>query len=208
MNADGLRELRKRQTRQTISDLATRLFIERGFERVTIAEVAAAAGVAKMTVTNHFPRKEDLVLDVYRELVDGPARTVSARPPGQSALAALRESYLDGLARRDALLGFSGPEFARMLDESPILLARLREMHEDRERALAEVLAEETRDPGVTPRAVAAQLTAAHRVLFDEVLRRTLAGEEHDRIAAAVTDSARTVFALLAPSLSTYPPAP
>lgn len=59
----GLRESKKRETRQLISDHATRLFIEQGFERTTIAEIAAAARVAKKTVTNYFPRKEDLALD-------------------------------------------------------------------------------------------------------------------------------------------------
>lgn len=55
--APGLRETKKRETRQLISDHATRLFIERGFEHTTIAEIADAARVAKKTVTNYFPRK-------------------------------------------------------------------------------------------------------------------------------------------------------
>ena len=61
----GLRELKKQQTRQVISDTATRLFMEHGFESVTIAQIATAAQVAKMTVTNYFPRKEDLALDYH-----------------------------------------------------------------------------------------------------------------------------------------------
>ena len=56
----GLRERKKRQTRQEISDIATALFARHGFDAVTISQVAEAAGVAKMTVTNYFPRKEDL----------------------------------------------------------------------------------------------------------------------------------------------------
>jgi AcrR family transcriptional regulator len=58
--ASGLRERRKQETRQAISDIATRLFVAHGFDEVTISQVADAAGVAKMTVTNYFPRKEDL----------------------------------------------------------------------------------------------------------------------------------------------------
>src|ERR1700761_7333903 len=60
---EGLRERKKRETRQHISDVATRLFIARGFEEVTVDEVAVAAGVSKMTVFNYFPRKEDLFFD-------------------------------------------------------------------------------------------------------------------------------------------------
>ncbi|TMR06256.1 TetR/AcrR family transcriptional regulator, partial [Nonomuraea turkmeniaca] len=67
----GLREQKKRETRQAISDHATQLFLERGFDRTTIADIAAAARVAKMTVTNYFPRKEDLALDHHEAFVAG-----------------------------------------------------------------------------------------------------------------------------------------
>ena len=65
----GLRERRKQETRQAISDIATLMFVDRGFDEVTIAAIADAAGVSKMTVTNHFPRKEDLVFDRVEEAV-------------------------------------------------------------------------------------------------------------------------------------------
>ena len=62
------RRTRKRlATRQVISDVATRLFIERGFDRVTINEIADAADVGRMTVFNHFPRKEDMFFDREQE---------------------------------------------------------------------------------------------------------------------------------------------
>ena len=202
----GLRERNKRRTRLEISNVATRMFIERGFDEVTIAEVAAEAGVAKMTVTNHFPRKEDLVLDLHEELVTSPARAVAERTAGESALVALRRAYFDALARRDAAAGFSRPEFARMLTGSPALLARLREVDEQRENALAETLAAET---GVGPddivvRTAAAQLTAVGRVLFHEALRQTLAGADRDEIAASLATAAGRAFSLLEPSLGGY----
>ncbi len=202
----GLREQKKRRTRQEISDVATRMFIARGFDKVTIAEVAAAAGVAKMTVTNHFPRKENLVLDLHEELVDGLARVIAQRRTGESALAALRRDYLAALDRRDAAIGFSGQVFVQMITDSPALLARLREIHEDREAAVAAVLAEETgAGPyDIAPYAAAAHLAATHRVLFAAVFRRTLAGEENDAIAAAIADVAREAFDLLTPSLGGY----
>ncbi|QKG22433.1 TetR family transcriptional regulator [Actinomadura verrucosospora] len=202
----GLRELKKQQTRQAISHQATRLFLRHGFDRVTIADVAAAAQVAKMTVTNYFPRKEDLALDLHEEFVAQPARTVAARAPGESALAALRRAFLEAVDRRDAVIGFSGADFARMISESPALVARLREFHEERERALAAVLAEEggTSPDDVVVRVVSAQLIGVHRVLFEETLRRTIAGEDHDEIAAALTGAAKDAFDLLEPSLGSY----
>jgi AcrR family transcriptional regulator len=204
--AMGLRELKKRQTRQAISDHATRLFIERGFDKVTIAEVAAAAQVAKMTVTNYFPRKEDLALDLHDEFVGGLAQTVAERAPGESALAALRRDYLAAVERHDPVIGFSGPDFAHMITGSHALLARLREFHEQREAALAVVLAEETGagTHDLRARVAAAQLGGTHRVLFNETLCRTLHGQHNHKIAVAIADAVRTAFDLLEPALGDY----
>ncbi|MFC5181784.1 TetR/AcrR family transcriptional regulator [Actinomadura harenae] len=206
---EGLRARKKRETRLAISHTATRLFLERGFEAVTIAEIAEAAGVAKMTVTNYFPRKEDLALDIHEEFVAGPAATVRGRTPGESALAALHRAYLDAVDRREAVAGFSGAPFARMITESPTLAARVRELHEERENALAEALAEATDEiagaaPGLVARLAAAQFGGVHRILFDEALRRTVADRSPEEIATALSDAASEAFALLEPSLGGY----
>ena len=97
----GLRERRKQQTRQAISDIATRMFVARGFDEVTIAQVADAAGVAKMTVTNYFPRKEDLVFDRAEAVERHLAGVIAARAPGESMLAAIRRDYAGAVARAD-----------------------------------------------------------------------------------------------------------
>ncbi|MBO1419101.1 TetR/AcrR family transcriptional regulator [Streptomyces sp. FH025] len=202
----NLRELNKRRTREAISHAATRLFIEQGFDRTTIAEVAAAAGVAKMTVTNHFPRKEDLFFDLHEELVGRLAGAVADRAPGESALAALRRDCLAALDRHDARLGFSGQAFARTIAGSPALGARLRELHEQSETALAESLAEAAHGSPVDfeSRVAAALLAAVDRAVFTEVSRRTLAGEEHTAIADAVRPSAVQAFDRLEGALGGY----
>ncbi|MFJ7276492.1 TetR/AcrR family transcriptional regulator [Kitasatospora sp. NPDC098663] len=222
-----LRELNKRRTREAISHAATRLFIDQGFDRTTIAEVATAAGVAKMTVTNHFPHKEDLLLDLHEEIVGRLARAVAERAPGESALAALRRDCLAGLDRHDPRLGFSGPAFARTVADSPALVARLRELHEQSEAALAEALAEATRPttatgtpPGTSPdipvgtpagppvdfesRVAAGLLAAVDRTVFTEVFRRLLAGDEAAAIRAAVRPSAVRAFDRLEGALGTF----
>ncbi|WAL66397.1 TetR family transcriptional regulator [Amycolatopsis cynarae] len=192
-----LRELKKQRTRQAISDVATRLFVERGFDEVTIAQIAQAAGVAKMTVTNYFPRKEDLVFDVHEEFAGFLAGAVTGE---EEALEASRRAYFAALSRRDALIGFSSADFARMIRTSPPLLARLRELHEERELALATVLAE-TRDE-MTARIVAAQLTGVYRLLFEEVQRRAAEGQRPDTIAKAAGKYARRAFDVLAEGLA------
>jgi AcrR family transcriptional regulator len=90
-----LRERKKAATRQSISDVATRLFEQHGFERVTVAEIAAAADVSVKTVFNYFGSKEELFFDREQELLDGIVRTVTERRPGVSPTAALRPLFLD-----------------------------------------------------------------------------------------------------------------
>src|SRR5215467_4480489 len=184
--SSGLRERKKEQTRQEISDTATAMFAERGFEQVTIAQVAAAAGVSKMTVTNYFPRKEDLVYDRAQDIIGGLAAAVRDRRPGESLLDAVRRDYDAAVTRRDVTLGVAGRRFATMVAASPVLTSRIREILDLREAALAEQLENEGLDglPPGDPRypLIAAQLAAVHRVLYDEGIRRCQAGQPRDQV--------------------------
>lgn len=201
---EGLRAAKKREMRDAIAAVATRLFMARGFDQVTIAEIAAAARVAKMTVTNYFPRKEDLALDRHDELVSAVVAPVARRGAGESVLAASRAGYAARLATRDPTLGFSTPAWADMLFGSRALRARLREIYEQAEDALAQVLAEQTRDTGFTPRLVAAQLVATERLLLAEALRRSRAGESAGQVYAALADASREAFGRLGRGLGDY----
>jgi AcrR family transcriptional regulator len=201
---ESLRERQKRQTRQMISDVATGLFLERGYDNVTIADVAAAAGVAKMTVTNHFPLKEDLVLDLHEGLVNGLAEAVSPRAPCSSVLDAVRHDYAERLRRRAPAIPDEGADWQRMVLSTPVLRARLRQLFDQAETELAAVLTEETGDTGIVPRLVAAALVDVDRLLFDEAQRRVLGGEEPDQIFAALARTARQAFDLLEPALGDY----
>ncbi|MDI3409354.1 TetR/AcrR family transcriptional regulator [Streptomyces cavernicola] len=202
----GLREAKKQETRQLISDHATRLFIAQGFERTTVAEIAIAARVAKKTVTNYFARKEDLALDHQDAFVESLARMVSERQPGESALAALRRAFAEAATAADPVAGFSGPEFARMIADSPTLSACLRGLHDQREHALAEALAEAV---GVPPEDISVQtaaglLGAVHRILFQRIQDLTLAENPDAEITATITREATTAFDLLEPALGDY----
>jgi AcrR family transcriptional regulator len=200
----GLRERRKLQTRQAISDVATEMFVARGFDEVTIAQVADAAGVAKMTVTNYFPRKEDLVFDRADGIVRSLADVFAARAPGESLLAAIRRDYEARIARADVTLGLASPAFARMVENSPVLAGRGLEMLYQRERALGDAIAAETGADGPQQRLAAALVSSAHRVLYDEGIRRSLAGQSRDEICAALAGAAARAFDLLERSLGGY----
>ncbi|MGW7486255.1 TetR/AcrR family transcriptional regulator [Streptomyces sp. NPDC054786] len=202
----GLREAKKQETRQLISDHATRLFLQKGFEETTIAEIATAARVAKKTVTNYFARKEDLALDHHETFTASLARTVENRAAGESALTALRRAFSSAVQEHDAVAGFAGPDFSRMIAGSPTLTTRLRDLHDERERALADALTSAVAADAddITPRAAAAQLAAAHRLLFSRIQELTLAGHDNDHIAATLAAESVRVFDQLEPALGDY----
>jgi AcrR family transcriptional regulator len=199
----GLRERRKQQTRQAISDIATRLFVAHGFDEVTISQVADAAGVAKMTVTNYFARKEDLVFDRAETVIGHLAEVVAARRPGESMLSAIRCDYAAAVARADVTLGLSSPAFAQMIADSPVLTTRELEMLLLRERALGDAIAAETGTDGPQQRLAAALLASVHRVLYAEARQRSLAGQPRPEICAALAEAAAGAFGLLEPALGT-----
>jgi len=200
----GLRERRKRETRQAISDIATGMFAARGYDQVTIAEIAAAAGVAKMTVTNYFPRKEDLVFDQAEGLIRQLAEVIATRAPGESLLAAVRRDYASSVARGDASLGLSSPAFARMIQDAPALASRALEVLNQREQALGDAIAAETGTDNAQQRVVAALLVSVPRVLAAEAFRRSLAGQPREEILAVLAAEATAAFDLLEPSLGSY----
>jgi AcrR family transcriptional regulator len=200
----GLRERRKQEARRTISGVAMAMFEARGFDEVTISQVAEAAGVSKMTVTNYFPRKEDLVFDRAEEIISSLAEAVAARAPGESLLAAVRRDYAERIAAGDVTLGVPTPAFARMVGDSHALTSRRREIADLTEQALAAEIAAEAGGDNPRQRIVAAQLASVYRVLFAEGTRRILAGEPSDEIGPALGEAAREAFDLLEPSLGGY----
>ena len=126
----GVREAKKQQTRQMLSEIATGLFAARGFDQVTVAEIAATAGVSKMTVFNYFPRKEDLLFDRQAEAQRLLEEALHDRQPGQAPVAALRRLALALLAQRHPLSGLrDGSEwFWKIVEASPSLVSRMREV--------------------------------------------------------------------------------
>ena len=200
----GLRERRKQEARQAISGVAMAMFEARGFDEVTISQVAEAAGVSKMTVTNYFPRKEDLVFDRAEAIIASLADAVAARAPGESMLAAVRRDYAERIAAGDVTLGVPTPAFARMVLGSHALASRRLEIADLTERALGDAIAAESGTEEPQQRIAAAQLASVHRVLFAEGARRVLAGQSRDEIRQALAGAAGPAFDLLEPSLGGY----
>src|SRR6266702_1135689 len=197
----GLRERRKQEARQAISGTAMALFAAQGFDQVTISQVADAAGVSKMTVTNYFPRKEDLVFDRAEAIIASLADAAAARAPGQRLLAAIRRDYAERIAAGDVTLGPPAAAFARMVRSSHVLTSRFREIADLAEQALGDAIAAETGTDDPQQRIVAAQLASVHRVLFAEGARRVLAGQPREEICQVPAAAAHRAFDRLEPSL-------
>ncbi|MEU0393332.1 TetR family transcriptional regulator [Streptomyces sp. NPDC006208] len=197
----GLRERKKRLTYQAISDAAIELFLEKGFDGVSVAEVAAAADVSKPTLFRYFPAKEDLVLHRFADHEDEAARVVAGRPAGASPLDALHQHFLDGLARRDPVTGLNDHEgvlaYHRLLYGTPSLVARMYAYQGRSERALAQALREAGVDTGLGAQLAAGQIVAVQRILAEENWRRIAAGEGADQVAEEAVEAANLAFAQL-----------
>jgi len=199
----SLREQKKAETRQAISHVATRLFMRRGFDQVTIAEVAEAARVAKMTVTNHFSRKEDLVFDIRMDFVDWPANIVRAQPE-TPVLDVVRDGFSEELAGASALLGFADISFVHMVGLSERLLSALRDMHVERENQLCAALYDRHPDQGMLARASAAHLTSVLRLLFEDTWRLIGSDVELPEMQRQLRQSAEVAFGQLEPALGDF----
>jgi AcrR family transcriptional regulator len=209
----GLRERKKEQTRQLIADTARRLFAERGFEAVTVAEVARAAGVAEKTVFNYFPTKEELFYSRLEAFEEELLAAVRERAPGESILAAVR-GFLMAQRGVFAMKGAGGDEEAteqlrtvtRVITGSPALLARERQVFAQYSQALAALVAEETgaRNGAIEPQVVANSLLGVHRALIDYVRERALAGAPASQVAREVRARAQRAFELLEEGLGDY----
>jgi AcrR family transcriptional regulator len=206
----GLRERKKAQTRQQIADVARRLFLERGFDAVTVSEIAREADVAEKTVFNYFPSKEDLFYGRLEAFEEELLAAVRDRKLGESVIGAFR----DFVMKQRGVLQLEDDEVAtkrlrqinRVISESPALLARERQVFDRYTDSLAGLIAKETRarDGAIEPRVAANALIDVHRLLIRYVRERTLAGDGAREVARGLRAQAKRAFAVLENGLGDY----
>ena len=205
--ATGLRERKKVQTRTRIADTAMGMFVERGFDQVTVAEIAAAAEVGVSTVFNYFPTKEDLFYDRQDEVVEHLSRVIRARRPGESFAAACRRDMLELIAARDWRAGLveNIAHFYRLIDRSSALQARARLMVELAAADLAVTIADELAISAddIVVVVTAATLTAIRNALLGQARRDSLDGTPVEAIAERLSDATNRAFELLDTDLTT-----
>ncbi|MFI5888411.1 TetR/AcrR family transcriptional regulator [Streptomyces sp. NPDC051554] len=199
----GLRERKKLMTRQAILAAAGRLFEERGFDGTTVAQIADAANVSVKTLFKYFDSKEDLVFGDENGMRDALIAAVRDRPPGQSALDAVRQ-FLHQLAGLDGGSGLEG--FHRAFGGVPALRSRMLLLFERYELALTPVLAAEAGTPPDDPgaRIAAAQLISLLRLITSPQAREWVNDRPTQEHAAALRQWITDCADLLAGGLANY----
>jgi AcrR family transcriptional regulator len=203
---EGLRERKKRAAREAIAATARRLFAERGFDAVTVAEVAAAANVSEKTVFNHFATKEDLAFAGREEGIAQFVAAIGDRAPGASVLDVFR-----GLTHTVLDVFVAGGDedllsVARIIRGSPALQERLTVGWESGAAAITAAVAETSGAAAddIVPAIVARTLWFTHRSIFHAALTGLLEGEDHERLAARLRTAADRAYDQLAGGLGEY----
>jgi len=203
----GLRERKKQQTRKQIFDAAHRLFKKRGFDSVTVAEIAREADVSEVTVFNYFPTKEDLFYGGMQFFEEQLIEAVRSRARGESALAAFRRRLLEGADRLDSKERVDAiKKAAQAISTSPALVSRERDIVDRYTRQLAAVLAEDTgaSPDDAEPLGTAGALMVVHRLLVDHVRKEVLAGRRGSQLVEDYRSQARRAFRRLEHGLGDY----
>jgi AcrR family transcriptional regulator len=203
---EGRRERKKRETRETIARSALALFGERGYDAVTVADVARAADVSEKTVFNYFPAKEDLVFVRGEARREALVEAIRSRPPGTSLVEPFRrqtDELIEQVERgsEDAIVAIP-----RLVMASAGLRERLFLGWEREAALLTPVIAEETgvAHDDVVAGVVARSLAWTHRLVFRAAFTRLIAGEDRGAVAAHLRDQARRAYDQLELGLRDY----
>ena len=203
----GRRELRRQETRARIVDAAAELFAERGFDAVSVMEIAKRAGVVEKTVFNHFPVKEGLVFDADPPMREALLAAVRRRPSGESVAAAAGTFVVTAMSMLGAPEAADGvAQLARVIRGSHVLQVREREILGELTNALADLIAEETgaRPGQVEPWLAAHAVLGLYASLLELARDRVLAGVGGPELTAELRRQGRRGLSLLQFGLAGY----
>jgi AcrR family transcriptional regulator len=203
----GARERKRQETRARIVDSAAELFAERGFESVSVAEIARHAGVVEKTVFNHFPVKEGLVFDADPPMRAALLDAVRRRPAGESVSAAAGNFVVSAVALLGSPEAADGvARMARVIRGSRTLQVREREIIAELADSLAALIAEETaaRPGQVEPWLAAHAVLGLYASLLELARDRVLSGVAGIELAADLRHQGMRGLALLQFGLAGY----
>ena len=203
---EGLRARKKRVAREAIAATARRLFAERGFDTVTVAEIAAAADVSEKTVFNHFPTKEDLAFAGREEGIKRLVADLTERPPGTSVLDVFR-SLTTAVINEFVVPGDEDLlAVAKIIRGSRTLQERLTVGWESGAAAITAAIAETSGAAAddLVPAIVARTLWWTHRSLFLMALHGLVDGEDREQLVLRLRVAADRAYDQLAGGLGEY----
>lgn len=197
----GLRESKKRRTREAIAQAAADLFHERGFGAVTVDDVARAADVSRQTVFNYFPTKEQMLFDREDEVSAALLALVHGRRDGASLLAAFRGHTRGFWERFGRILAGGGNThgFWEIVQDSPGLRDYAETSFARQAISVGEALAREWDRPPDDPicHALARALCGVNVAVLTCGLGRLSAGEDHATVVAEMIEQADRAYDLL-----------
>jgi AcrR family transcriptional regulator len=184
MSGTGLRELKKARARRHIADTAARLFAERGYEHVSVTDVAREAEVAEQTVYNYFPTKEQLVTDREQQIQDRLCELIRSRPPGLTPAAAIRGFVLGSV---DAIRAIPPEnwrgELGYLAAISPAVHRLALELADRQAAAMASAISDTSSVPPEIATLQGIALAGVFQIIISEAGRRTREGQSQARIA-------------------------
>jgi len=184
MSSTGLRELKKARARRHIADTAARLFAERGYEHVSVTDVAREAEVAEQTVYNYFPAKEQLVTDRDQQIQDRLSDLIRSRPPAMTPAAAIRGFVLGSV---DAIRAIPPEnwrgELGYLAAISPAVHRLALELADRQAAALASAISDTSPVPPEIATLQGIALAGVFQIIISEAGRRTREGQSQARIA-------------------------
>jgi AcrR family transcriptional regulator len=203
---EGLRERKKRRTRAAIADAALKLFDQRGFDAVTVADVAEAAEVSEKTIFNYFPSKEDLVFEAAVERRAALLNAVRNRGPGVSVVEPFRRATAAFIERLETEPVETIVAVPRLVLGSKALRDRLFLRWEQEGAELAPVIAEAAGEPAdsIVAGAAARSLAWTHRLVVKTGVSGVLRGEDPHVLAADLRSQAGRAYDLLEHGLAGY----
>lgn len=178
----GLRERKKQQTREALARAGIELFVERGYDATTLAEIAEAAGVSTRTVFAYFPSKEDILFANFQAMREALALALAERPGGKDALTTLRDFILSGHTKTEL-----DQKLERIICTDETLLSHRRARMSQLQELFAAAIAD---DLGAGPDDLRAHVAAASLTAAFEVLERRDRGSSAqyttEEVAAAI----------------------
>jgi AcrR family transcriptional regulator len=194
----GLRERKKRETRDALTRAAFELFVERGYDETTLAEIADAAGVSTRTIFAYFPSKEDILFCSMEALRDALVLALAGRPAGVDALTTLREFILTSAQDKTEL----DHELARVVAGDATLSSHKRARISELQEVLSAAIAN---DLGVGPDDLRPQVAAASLTAAFEVLERQERGLSQEPTPEEIAEAIDPIIAFVRAGLQAFP---